>query len=1004
MSGAGTISIGDRSALEISGSVAASQGFNILGKGLLTFDNPSSLGPNLPLNFGGSVTGNLGTIISLMNAGISATNIAGPTLTVAGAFQSYSFQLSGSGLSGNYFDVLSPDRIILVPTTATIISNVTTSQSPATPTSFYILDNDHIGGGGPGFNLQTNDAVATNAYTIVVNASSDISVNGSNIPGLRVATPGAGGTIINAANVTTTGAGIVVDTTLSANNFNGSADIVNYGNVSGVNSAIVANTVNGNVNIVSGFATLTGTNSFGISGRASGSGGIKIMTSGGTINAGLIGIAAFEAQMPTGGAGGNVTVYNSSNITSGTNTANLANSGAAGIRAGILNNNTSVPNAAITGDVTIENRANITAQAGAGLFAVNYGSGNTSVTFAPGHYLITAVNGGATGTGTGLTQYGIFAFNYGAGSSLVNAGWGTTITSGSTGINAGNQATAIAPDSGSTVSVYSQGFISSGTNVNNSGSAQSVIQAGYNPGGNGQFSSAVYGDVIVNVASDDNPFGNPNSTLLAAAGPGILAYDYGVGNIAVSVGSGVSIQALTAATASGGGNAPYGIAASNHGPGNIVVTTSGGSSINSGSNGINAVNDANPTAGSDLANLFAANLAAGRPAVIAVTTAGTIHSGSQPTNSGNTPSGISAGFFGNGGQANLLINGNVLVNNAANVTADAGSGINAYHYGNGDVTVNEASGTTVSGVVNGITAHVEAVGATGNIAINVYNNVTVKATSDAASSYGINASNAGKGSISVITNPGDIINSGSNGINAVNLAPIIEASYASSIVVTAAGTIHSRSAVTGTANQPAGISAGYLGPAPGGVVTTTYPLTDIHGDVVVNSSADIIADSGDGIRAYDYGIGDVFVNALGGTITALDAGSSTPGLGNGIVATNYGSGNVGVATAAGTSITSGASGIVAINRAPSSGSFVVPSTSEASVLAFGTITSGTILTGSGDPAAGILAGYNPANANTPNSNIHGNVSIDDFATITAAAGTDGNQGRQLRHRQYHHCR
>jgi hypothetical protein len=81
------------------------------------------------------------------------------------------------------------------------------------------------------------------------------------------------------------------------------------------------------------------------------------------------------------------------------------------------------------------------------------------------------------------------------------------------------------------------------------------------------------------------------------------------------------------------------------------------------------------------------------------------------------------------------------------------------------------------------------------------------------------------------------------------------------------------------------------------------------------------------------------------------------------VATNYGSGNVRVATAAGTSIASGSSGIVAINKAPSSGSFVVPSASEASVLAFGTIVSGTIPTATvaNDPAAGILAGYNPAN-------------------------------------------
>ena len=299
VSGAGTISIGDRSAVEIGGSVAASQGFNIFGRGLLTFDNPASVGSNLPLNFTSSANGNLGSIISLIGGGISAANIAGSTLTVTGAFQSYLFQLSGSGVSGNYFDVLSSDRIILVPTTATIISNVTTSQSPATPANFYILDNDHIGGSGPGFNLQTNDAVATSAYTIVANANSDISVNGSNISGLRVATQGASGTIINAANVTTTGAGptsgIVVDTTLSGNNFNGSADIVNYGNVSGVTNAIVANTVNGNVNIVTGFATLTGTNSYGIFGRASGSGGINIMTAGGTINAGLIGIAAFEA-------------------------------------------------------------------------------------------------------------------------------------------------------------------------------------------------------------------------------------------------------------------------------------------------------------------------------------------------------------------------------------------------------------------------------------------------------------------------------------------------------------------------------------------------------------------------------------------------------------------------------------------------------------------------------------------------------------------------------------
>ena len=84
---------------------------------------------------------------------------------------------------------------------------------------------------------------------------------------------------------------------------------------------------------------------------------------------------------------------------------------------------------------------------------------------------------------------------------------------------------------------------------------------------------------------------------------------------------------------------------------------------------------------------------------------------------------------------------------------------------------------------------------------------------------------------------------------------------------------------------------------------------------------------------------------------------------------------------------------MAINKAPStSGALNIPDTSEASVLAFGTIRSGTIPTGSGDPAAGILAGYNPANSNQFDSHIRGNVSIDDYANIIAQAGTDGIRG------------
>ncbi|HKU09160.1 MAG TPA: Ig-like domain-containing protein [Bradyrhizobium sp.] len=1015
VTGVGSINLGDRSALELGLAVAATQTINFAGRGLLTFDGPASVGANLPLNFTSGTNGNVGSIITLQGGGITAANVSGSTLTVTGV-QNYAFQVSGSGLSGNIFNVLSPDRIILIPAIGagtTIVSNnntPTTNNSPAAPVNFYsvyVLDNNHIAGTtGSGYNLNTADSVAANTYALVVNSNSNISVTGpANNFGLRVGTSGASGAIVSAASSISAG-DFGINVNIAAGS--GNADIVDYGNVTGGQSAIAANTLNGNIRIFAGpGANLTGTTSFGIVGSANGSGGVNIATSGGTISGGITGITAVARQATPSSA--SVVVYNSSNVTGGTNgaTANVAGSGASGIRAGILANNGTnfdPPNTAITGDVTIESRGNITALYGSGLHAYNYGAGNTSVTFLPGQYAINAVNAGVTTPGNGLVQYGIFAFTYGKGSSLVNAGWGTTITSGSTGINAGNQATAIASGSGSTVSVYSQGFISSGANLNNSGSAPSAIQAGYNPAGNGQFSSAVYGDVIVNVASDGNPFGNPNPTLLAAAGPGILAYNYGVGNISVSVGFGVSIQALTAASASGGGNAPYGIAATNRGPGNISVITSGGSFINSGSNGINAVNDANPTAGSDLANLFAANATAGNPAVIAVTAAGSINSGNLLTNAGNTPSGIAAGFFGASGHANQYVSGNVFINNAALITA-AGYGLQGYNFGYGNITINEASGANITAGSHGIYAHADggftdpvAPGVlTRDIAVTVNANTTIIAGTASSTAYGIFALSTNAGNMSVVTSTGDTIDShqGGAGINVVNEATSIAPSFNSSLLVSNAATIHSGVGLTGFGNQPAGILAGYIGQAtsPGPTNPANY---NVHGEVSVYNSGNITADAGDGIRAYNYGVGDIYVNNFAGTIVASGGASPPNGSGIGILAQNFGPGSVHLTTSASTSITSGSSGIVAINKAttadPLNPTVVVPATSEVDVYASGTIHSGTTPTGSGDPAAGILAGYNPNNLNTPNNAVHGSVFVDSHATILAAAGTDGIRG------------
>jgi hypothetical protein len=142
----------------------------------------------------------------------------------------------------------------------------------------------------------------------------------------------------------------------------------------------------------------------------------------------------------------------------------------------------------------------------------------------------------------------------------------------------------------------------------------------------------------------------------------------------------------------------------------------------------------------------------------------------------------------------------------------------------------------------------------------------------------------------------------------------------------------------------------------------------------------------DGIRAYNYGTGDVTVNDTGN----IDASyglttSSVNGYGDGIAASNFGPGDIYVTTAAGVIIDSAGAGISA-NDSDST----VPSTSVVDIVAYGTIMSGVLPTGGGKASAGILAGYNYNSSAADN--VHGNVVIDDHASITAAAGTDGIRG------------
>ena len=226
------------------------------------------------------------------------------------------------------------------------------------------------------------------------------------------------------------------------------------------------------------------------------------------------------------------------------------------------------------------------------------------------------------------------------------------------------------------------------------------ILAGYKGGTTNTSNSTAFGNVTV-----DN-----FATINAAGGDGIRAYNFGPGDVTVNDHAGTIVA-----------QDMFGISASTNGTGNVSVSTDAGTTINSGSSGIQAINQATAVpAGNfdrqcDCArdDQFGHASDAGRFA---------------------TP-GISAGYFASNGVSNTNVNGTVILDNFANVTAAAGWGLNAYNYGNGSVTLIDEAGTTVSGAQFGIAAYSNSSGAgsSGNVTINVGANATIAAGRSMAS-------------------------------------------------------------------------------------------------------------------------------------------------------------------------------------------------------------------------------------------------------------------------------
>ncbi len=369
------------------------------------------------------------------------------------------------------------------------------------------------------------------------------------------------------------------------------------------------------------------------------------------------------------------------------------------------------------------------------------------------------------------------------------------------------------------------------------------------------------------LAENLNAANSGNITVTATGGASgtqhaIQAITQGNGNIAVEAGGAVNATVQ------------FGIRLQDYGTGNMSATTDPGSTVNSGGSGISVVNQ-------DTAIAAAAN------STITVTANGTINSGTTLNPSGSVPQGIAAGYYGANGTANTAINGTVVINNNANITAAAGYGIDGFNWGNGNVTVNEAANTSVSGAQFGIAAYALSKGS-GSVAVNVGANTAV------SSLLAIQAFTTGVGNINVTTGDGDVINGGSIAINAQSQT-ISEPAGGNITVIIGNDTINS-----GTLNTPNGsvtpgaISVGF---APNGQAQTS---NTVAGNVTVQSNATVVAAKGAGINAYNWGTGNVTVST--------GASSSITAPGNGIQANALNGGNVSI-TNGGT--VSGASGIFA---------------------------------------------------------------------------------------------
>ena len=457
------------------------------------------------------------------------------------------------------------------------------------------------------------------------------------------------------------------------------------GNISGGYDGIRATTYgNGKVTVFTGpNALISGGQQYGIIVLSYGTGNLSISTTtNDTVTSNSAGIVAQSDATSIPQIGGTTTnsisVTAVGTINSGSALTALSNA-PAGIIAGYegATSGNGTPNAAVFGNVIVSNSANINAAGGDGIRTFNYGNGNITV------------NELANTTIAAPARYGILASIFGAGDISISTSVGDTINSGSTGIQANDEGTAVS--STSTVSVTAFGTINSGVVPSGNNSQPSGIAAGYNNGGTNTVNSNVQGNVVV----------DSSASIDAAWGVGVSLYNFGVGNLTATL----ETPSATIATATG-------VNAYAQGGGNVSITNNGTITVVTGV-GI-STGTGNGAAGSV-------------SGVISVTNSGTVSAlgsinspviqinndstqGATFTNSGTITSDQFSSSSQN--QAVGVYNGSVVVNNSGTITGNVslttgtfnnnGGGIwnvnGSNNFGNGANAINNAGTVNVSGV------------------------------------------------------------------------------------------------------------------------------------------------------------------------------------------------------------------------------------------------------------------------------------------------------------------